>query len=312
MATATDIGWTRWSINPGIFGCEADGKECRLCYAEIMALRQEYMARARGETSGGYIGAASKVGGRAKWTRTVRVEHDRVKPAFAALPRTPGAVFVTSMADMGHEDVPDDFLELCFVEMEARPLHWFQVLTKRAGRLARFLRASGRAGRLAPNIWIGVTAGDPARAPARLDELAEVGASNLFVSMEPLLGRIDPRPWLGRELAGGGRVRWVIFGGETGHGAVPTHPQWFRDVRAACRETGTTGFFKQWGSWEPAPVPDLGEHNRGRQVCFRPDGHHQWVPSVRPFETMRRVRKVNPLPLLDGRPQLDFPPGWTP
>ncbi len=255
MATDSDIGWTRKTLNPGVFGCEHDGRECEDCYAEIMAWRQGNMAHARGETGGGYIGAATLTARGPRWTREVRVERDRVAPAFASLPRSACAVFVTSMADLHHADVPDDFLDLVYAEMERRP-HWFQVLTKRPGNAGAFLHRSGRAGRLAPNIWIGTTAGDPRRAPQRLDELAEVPAPNLFVSMEPLLGAIDPGPWLGRELGGGGRIAWVIAGGKSGHHPVPSHPDWFRLVRDACKGAGVTFFFKQWGLYEPASSPD--------------------------------------------------------
>lgn len=314
MATDSDIGWTRKTLNPGVFGCEVDGGECEDCYAEIMAWRQGNMARARGETEGGYIGAAELTARGPRWTRQVRVEHDRVAPAFASLPRDPCAVFVTSMGDLHHDDVPDDFLELVYREMERRP-HWFQVLTKRAGNAARFLHRSGRAGRLPPNIWIGTTAGDPKHAERRLVELAGVPASNLFVSMEPLLGQINPVRYLGRDLHGGGRIRWVITGGKSGRNPRPSHPEWFRLVRDTCARTDTAFFFKQWGLYEPVGVGDV----RNTDVGVELDGAHYSMGGLavpgRPGAStaiMRRVRSVDPAPTLDGRTHLDFPAGWTP
>ena len=309
----TTIGWTRKTLNPGVYGCEADGGECEDCYAEIMAWRQGNMARARGETSGGYIGATrlTKLGPR--WTRVVTVDHDRVAPAFASLPKRGCAVFCTSMADLHHEDVPDDYFELVYREMERRP-HWFQVLTKRPGNAARFLHRSGRAGRLPPNIWIGTTAGDPKHAERRLVELAGVPATNLFVSMEPLLGQINPVRYLGRDLYGGGRIRWVIAGGKSGRNPRPSHPEWFRLVRDTCARTDTTFFFKQWGLYEPVTGEPL-----NTDIGVELDGTHYSmsglaVPSRPGASTaiMRRVRQVDGAPQLDGRTHLDFPPGWTP
>lgn len=303
MATDTSIGWTRKTLNPGVFGCEIDGEECADCYAMTMAWRQANMARARGETSGGYIGTTRLTALGPRWTNEVRVEPDRVAPAFASLPRDPCAVFVTSMADLHHDDVPDSYLELVYAEMERRP-HWFQVLTKRPGNAARFLHRSGRVGRLAPTIWIGTTAGDPKHGTRRLNDLAEVGATNLFVSMEPLLGSIDPGPWLGRQLPGGGRIRWVISGGKSGRNPVPSHPDWFRLVRDACRIADVAWFFKQWGLFEPEAtnVP-------GRVVGVRPVALDAGAGNV---VNMVRVRAVDAAPKLDGCTHLDFPVGWSP
>ena len=309
----TEIAWTRKSINPGVFGCSADGAECTNCYAEVMAARQEHMAVARGQTEGGYIGTTHKAGGRAKWKGRVTVDRARVAPAFASLPVKGCAVFVTSMADLHHDEVPYDYLELVYREMEARPRHWFQVLTKRPHNAARFLYETGRHETMGEHIWIGTTAGDPKRGRLRLHNLGQVPAANLFVSMEPLLGAIDPSPWLGRDLTGGGRIRWVIAGGESGTAARPSHPEWFRTVRDACTRTSTSFFFKQWGSWTPAAMPDLHEANAGRQVCFRADGREQWAPSASwTFATMERTQASQATPKLDGVVAQAFPEGGAP
>lgn len=313
MATDSSIAWTRKTLNPGVFGCEMDGEECADCYAMMMAWRQENMARARGETAGGYIGSTRLTALGPRWTNEVRVEHDRVAPAFASLPRDPCAVFVTSMADLHHDDVPDSFLELVYREMERRP-HWFQVLTKRPHNAAGFLHRSGRAGRLPPNVWIGTTAGDPKHAERRLSGLAGVPASNLFVSMEPLLGMINPRRYLGRELWGGGRVRWVITGGKSGRRPVPSHPRWFCLVRDVCADTFTAFLHKQWGLYEPVAPGDV----RPTDVGVELDGAFYSMGGLatpgRPGTTtaiMRKVKAVDPAPTLDGRTHLAFPEGWA-
>ena len=138
----------------------------------------------------------------------------------------------------------------------------------------------------------------------RLVELAGVPVSNLFVSMEPLLGSIDPGPWLGRQLPGGGRIRWVISGGKSGRNPVPSHPDWFRLVRDACRIADVAWFFKQWGLFEPEAtnVP-------GRVVGVRPVALDAGAGNV---VNMVRVRAVDAAPKLDGCTHLDFPVGWSP
>lgn len=335
----SEIAWTRHTINPGVFGCAPDGAECDNCYAEIMALRQHYMALNRGEGNG-YVNAAVKTAQGPKWTGVVRVEPERIAPAFATLPRAACAVFVTSMADLFHDDVPFDFIDAVFVEMERRP-HWFQVLTKRPGNARRFLIATGRAGRLAPNVWIGTTAGDPAHGPRRLEELARVPARHLFVSMEPLLGYIDVRPYLRGRLEGGGTVGWVIVGGESGRRARPMHPSWAKAVRDACEAEGIPFFFKQWGAWAPGfdeadftrgglerrPHAWVDAHTAANGLTWVVDDDGRWSnwtgepPMVgapgdatlaRSVTIMHRHQTHADLPdELDGDYHVAFPEGWT-
>jgi len=173
--------------------------------------------------------------------------------------REPRLVFVNSMSDLFHDDVPDDFIRAVFDVMRDTPRHTFQVLTKRSKRLAR----------LAPhlewpaNVWMGVSV-ETARYRFRIDHLRQVPASVRFISAEPLLGP------LGRlDLTG---IGWVIVGGESGPRARPMELSWGREVRDQCLANDVRFFFKQWGgrtpkaggrsldgrTWDDMPVAALG------------------------------------------------------
>jgi protein gp37 len=148
--------------------------------------------------------------------------------------RKPQTIFVNSMSDLFHREVPTEFILRVFDVMERARWHRFQVLTKRAERLAEL------SGRLpwAENIWQGVTVenGDHV---GRIDWLRETGAAVKFLSLEPLLG-----PMPGLDLSG---IDWVIVGGESGPGARRMEPEWVVDIRDQCVEAGVAFYFKQWG-----------------------------------------------------------------
>jgi protein gp37 len=148
----------------------------------------------------------------------------------------PQVVFVNSMSDLFHSDVPPDFILRVFEVMNRASWHRFQVLTKRSRRLLQMET------RLpwAPNIWMGVTVED-ARYQQRIDDLRQTRAAVKFLSFEPLLG---PLPHL--DLTG---IDWVIVGGESGPGARPMYREWVVDIRDQCLEAGVPFFFKQWGGW---------------------------------------------------------------
>jgi protein gp37 len=143
-------------------------------------------------------------------------------------------VFVNSMSDLFHENVPTEYVALVFEVMRECPQHQFQVLTKRAERL----EALAPALRPPPNVWLGVSV-ENARYAWRIDHLRRVPAHVRFLSIEPLLGPI-PRLRLDD-------IHWVIVGGESGHGARPTDVDWVRDIRDQCRCARVPFFFKQWG-----------------------------------------------------------------
>ncbi|RPJ52685.1 MAG: DUF5131 family protein, partial [Methanobacteriota archaeon] len=159
--------------------------------------------------------------------------HERMLP----LPLTwkkPRMVFVNSMSDLFHRDVPFSFIERTFDVMRSASHHTFQVLTKRSERLPEIDRRIGIPG----NVWLGVSveSGDWL---GRIDDLRKTHAPVKFLSLEPLLG---PLPDL--DLDG---IGWVIVGGESGPGARPMQPDWVRSIRARCQASRVPFFFKQWG-----------------------------------------------------------------
>lgn len=225
MASRSSIEWTEVTWNP-IAGCTVLSPGCTNCYAMRMAARLAAMGQEK------YQGTTRKSGGRAKWT-------GRINVADAALdePRTWKAgrlVFVNSMSDLFHEDVPTAVIQRVFTTMSATPQHTFQVLTKRADRLLE----------LSPelpwprNVWMGVSV-ENADYAWRIDRLRRTGATTRFLSLEPLLGPLDDL-----DLAG---IDWVIVGGESGPGARPMDQDWVRSIRDQCVAAGVAFHFKQWG-----------------------------------------------------------------
>jgi protein gp37 len=150
--------------------------------------------------------------------------------------RRPQVIFVNSMSDLFHEGIPTQFIRRVFEVMCQANWHQFQVLTKRAERLARLAPELPWPG----NVWMGVSV-ESARQLVRVDLLRRVPAAVRFLSLEPLLG---PLPDL--DLAG---IGWVIVGGESGPGARPLEEEWVVDIREQCRVAGVPFFFKQWGGF---------------------------------------------------------------
>jgi protein gp37 len=214
MATISTIEWTEMTWNP-VTGCTKVSEGCRHCYAERMALRLRAM-------------------GNRRYTNEFEVTlHDDL----VDLPRRllqPRLIFVNSMNDLFHEEVPEDFIGRVFETMTDCEQHTFQVLTKRSGRL-RYM-----ASRLPwpKNVWIGVSVEDR-RVLDRVDDIRNVPASVRCLSCEPLLGPIDDL-----DLAG---IAWVIVGGESGPGARPMKPEWVESILKQCRRAKVAFFFKQWG-----------------------------------------------------------------
>ena len=154
--------------------------------------------------------------------------------------REPRVVFVNSMSDLFHDDVPDEFIDAVFATMEAAELHTFQVLTKRPGRMASWTRRFRPAP--LPNVWLGTSVEDQRWANVRVPILLETPAAIRFLSCEPLLGPVTLTRWLAS-----GELHWIIAGGESGQAHRPILPGWIRTLRDQCRATGVPFFFKQWG-----------------------------------------------------------------
>jgi protein gp37 len=151
--------------------------------------------------------------------------------------RKPTVYFVNSMSDLFHAKVPFDYIRRVFDVMAQAPRHTFQVLTKRAERMAEFCRN----GAVPPNVWLGVSVENRRHGVPRITVLREIDASVRFLSIEPLLeglGEID--------LTG---IHWVIVGGESGPKARPMRREWVDDIKRQCDDAGVAFFFKQWGTW---------------------------------------------------------------
>lgn len=214
MAQGSGIEWTESTWNP-VTGCNKISPGCKHCYAERMAARLHAM-------------------GQANYRNGFALT---LQPQMLEIPlrwRKPQTIFVNSMSDLFHDDVPLDYIERVFDVMRRAHWHRFQVLTKRANRLAEL------SPRLtwSPNIWMGVSV-ESDKYCARIDALRATAAAVKFLSLEPLLGplhRLDLRG-----------IDWVIVGGESGPDARPMDPAWALDLRDQCRRAHVPFFFKQWG-----------------------------------------------------------------
>lgn len=214
MPKQSAIEWTNWTWNP-VTGCTKVSQGCKHCYAERMAKRLKAMGSPR--YSNGF---------------RVTLHDDLVE-----LPRrwkSPRLVFVNSMSDLFHEEVPEEFIRRVFEVMADCPQHIFQVLTKRSARL----RELGPRLRWTTNIWMGVSVED-ARVIDRIDDLRETPALVRFLSCEPLIG-----PLIDLNLEG---IHWLIAGGESGPKSRPMDGDWVRDLRDQCVRSKVAFFFKQWG-----------------------------------------------------------------
>ena len=214
MSDQSAIEWTDATWNP-VRGCTKISPGCKHCYAETFAERFR-----------GVPGHPFEQGFDLRFV-----------PEALKLPlqwKRGRFVFVNSMSDLFHEDIPLDYIQRVFSVMRAASQHQFQVLTKRAERLAE-LAANIE---FAPNIWMGVSVENAAYAK-RIDHLRRVPAHIRFLSVEPLLGPIDDLSLEG--------IHWVIVGGESGRRARPMAPEWVRSIRDQCKGAKVPFFFKQWG-----------------------------------------------------------------
>jgi protein gp37 len=225
MAGSSSIEWTDATWNP-VAGCTIVSPGCSNCYAMRMAARLEAMGQAK------YRGTTRKSGRRYVWTGKVGLDWPSLKVPLSW--KKGRRVFVNSMSDLFHDDVPPEFICALFEVMEATPRHSYQILTKRADRLAQLAPTLPWPG----NVWMGVSV-ENLDYVGRIDALRSAPARIKFLSLEPLLG---PLPRL--EL---GQIDWVIVGGESGPGARPIDPSWVREIRDQCIEAGVAFHFKQWG-----------------------------------------------------------------
>lgn len=225
MATSSSIEWTEATWNP-VAGCTIVSPGCTNCYAMRMAARLEKMGQPK------YDGLTRKSGGRPKWNGLVHLDY-----ASLDLPRSWSRgrfIFVNSMSDLFHEDVPLDFIQRIFTTMRETPQHTYQVLTKRGDRLSELSASLD----WPDNVWMGVSV-ESHDYIDRIDHLRSSGAVVKFLSLEPLLGPLEALNLLG--------INWVIAGGESGPGARPMHADWVRSIRDQCESANVAFHFKQWG-----------------------------------------------------------------
>jgi protein gp37 len=225
MANNSRIEWTEATWNP-IAGCAVISPGCTNCYAMRLAARLAAMGQEK------YQGVTRKSGGRSKWNGEIRLDFSALDIPLKWMKGK--IIFVNSMSDLFHEDVPLPFIKRVFQTMNETPHHTYQVLTKRANRLQEMSSQI----EWTPNIWMGVSVENIDYA-WRVDCLRRTGASIKFLSLEPLLGPLEDL-----DLAD---IDWVIAGGESGPGARPIQKEWVRSIRDQCVAGKVAFHFKQWG-----------------------------------------------------------------
>ncbi len=214
MAQGSQIEWTESTWNP-VTGCSKVSPGCAHCYAERMALRLQAM-------------------GQPNYVDGFKVATHEQALQLPLTWKTPQVIFVNSMSDLFHADIPDAFIQDVFAVMRRASWHTFQILTKRAERLEQMADRI----KWPKNVWMGVSV-ENSDYRCRIDSLRGVPAAVRFISFEPLLG---PVGFLNLD-----GINWAIAGGESGPGARPMQPAWVIDIRDQCVAAGVPFFFKQWG-----------------------------------------------------------------
>lgn len=244
MSTQSRIEWTEVTWNPAV-GCTKISPCCKNCYAETMARRLKAMGVRDYEN-----GFRLKL-----MPERLSQPIERSKPTV---------YFVNSMSDLFHEKVPFEYIGRVFDVMARAPQHTFQVLTKRAERMAEFCQSV----KVPANVWLGVSVEDRRYGVPRIDILLTVAAHVRFLSVEPLLEDIG--------LINLSGIHWVIVGGESGFKARPMRREWVDNVKQQCDQSGTAFFFKQWGAWgadgEKRSKKANGRRYRGRIWDAMPQG----------------------------------------
>lgn len=214
MATNSHIEWTDATWNP-VTGCTKISPGCKHCYAERLAHRLQLM-------------------GQPNYRNGFKLT---LQPQMLDLPlrwKTPKRIFVNSMSDLFHKDVPTEYIKRVFDAMNKAHWHQYQVLTKRSERVLELSKEL----EWAPQIWMGVSV-ETEKYKYRIDDLRNTRAHVKFLSLEPLLGSLGKLNLRG--------IDWAIVGGESGPGARAMDPEWVTEIRDLCVRTDVAFFFKQWG-----------------------------------------------------------------
>jgi protein gp37 len=309
VSTTTGIEWTDATWNP-VVGCDKVSQGCKFCYAKTLHDR-----RHRAHLAGKFVARQY-----AEPFESIQLMYDRLTAPLHW--REPKRIFVNSVSDLFHEDVPDQFIAAVFAVMALAPQHDFQILTKRPQRMRSWLADRDRLEDIyaqwpsvsgapeevtawpLPNVWLGVSVENEDAARARIPALRATPAVVRFLSCEPLIGPIrtpDLR-----------NIDWVIVGGESGSSEQqprPMHPDWARLIRDECVAHGVPFLFKQWGDWSPDAF-----WPRAPEIVLPPflPPHIRDVDSYAPHDpapviVMRRVGKTRAGRVLDGRTWDEFP-----
>ena len=219
MAQSSKIEWTETTWNP-VTGCTKISEGCLNCYAKRMAKRLHAMGNNR------YRNGFKPT-----------LHYDLIKTPLTW--KKSKMIFVNSMSDLFHKDIPFSFIEQVFNVMKDAYWHTFQIVTKRSHRLTEYSKQR----EWPSNIWVGVTV-ESNKHINRIDDLSRIPASVRFLSMEPLLSDFPELPLE--------NVDWVIVGGESGPQSRTIQKEWVRDIREKCLSSGVPFFFKQWGGFNKA------------------------------------------------------------
>lgn len=225
MAVNTNIEWTEVTWNP-VTGCSKVSQGCKNCYAERMAKRLKAMKSQR------YVNGFE-----------VTLHYDLIELPYKW--KKPRKIFVNSMSDLFHENIPIDFIQKIFYTMNNTPHHTYQILTKRTKRLKEISSSLS----WTPNIWMGVSV-ENEETMYRIEDLKQCEAKVKFLSCEPLLGPLNNMNLL--------EINWVIVGGESGPKSRPILEEWVWNIKLQCEEQKVPFFFKQWGG--------IQKHKNGREL----------------------------------------------
>jgi protein gp37 len=222
MSDRSAIEWTDSTWNP-VTGCTKVSSGCDHCYAE------RFSERFRGVDGHPFTTGFD-----------LTLRPDRVEQPLSW--RKPRMIFVNSMSDLFHKDIPTSFVDMVFETMEVADWHVYQILTKRSSRLRNYVNQRYPASPAPAHIWLGASVEDGTK-KSRIEHVRQTNAAVRFLSLEPLIGP------LGRANLSG--IHWVIVGGESGPGCRPMKAEWAREVRDQCRPNNVPFFFKQWGGLRP-------------------------------------------------------------
>lgn len=222
MAIKSEIEWTNATWNP-VTGCTKIGPGCDNCYAE------RFSERFRGVPDHPF-----------KEGFDLTLRPNRIEQPISW--RTPKMIFVNSMSDLFHKQIPREYIDQVFETMETADWHTYQILTKRSSLMKSYINQRYKSSACPPHIWLGTSVEDQLRTN-RIRHLSQTRAFVRFLSIEPLLGPIE-----NLDLS---EIHWVIVGGESGPKARPMKEEWVSSLRDQCLEAGVPFFFKQWGGFRP-------------------------------------------------------------